>query len=155
MNLGPHHNLNTYNGGMRRIIQRHGYEPRMEMTPLLDVIFLLLTFFIYSMVLTVRAQVLPVTLPAITAGEVPADAQIAGITVDAAGQLFLNRKPITREELEASLKELSEREKPPAVFIALEAGSDAVDRGPIFIDLIDTMRRLGIENFNVVGTEKD
>ena len=140
---------------MRRTVHRQGYEPRVEMTPLLDVIFLLLTFFIYSMVLSVRAQVLPVKLPAITAGEAPAEADIAGITVDHAGQLFLNQKPIGREDLEQRLKDLKAGEKPPAIFIALEArgalGTEGVDRGPIFIELIDMMRRLGIEDFHVVG----
>ena len=37
-------------------IRRPEYEARLELTPLLDVIFLLLTFFIYSVVLIWRDQ---------------------------------------------------------------------------------------------------
>src|SRR5690606_8300025 len=49
-----------------RFVRRHDLAPRMEMIPLIDVIFLLLTFFIYSLALMVQAQVLPVALPPIT-----------------------------------------------------------------------------------------
>jgi len=42
---------------MRRLIRSNSddWAPRIEMTPLLDVVFLLLTFFIFSLVLMVRA----------------------------------------------------------------------------------------------------
>ncbi len=37
-------------------IRRPQHEARVEIMPLIDVIFLLLTFFIYAMVLMVRAE---------------------------------------------------------------------------------------------------
>ena len=40
-------------------------EPRLEMTPLLDVVFLLLTFFAFAMLVMVRADVVDVDLPVI------------------------------------------------------------------------------------------
>ncbi|MDH3583096.1 MAG: biopolymer transporter ExbD [Phycisphaerae bacterium] len=123
----------------------------MEMTPLLDIIFLLLTFFIYSMVLTVRAQILPVALPSIAAGQTTGETAIAGITVDRAGQLYLNQEPVSAVVLEERLRQTRERPKPPAVFLALEAEGGGVDRGPIFVSLIDMLRRLGIEDFHIVG----
>jgi biopolymer transport protein ExbD len=127
------------------------HEPRMEMTPLLDVIFLLLTFFIYSIVLTVRAQVLPVSLPALTTGQTAQDVKVAGITVDARGDLFLNRQPVTRQELEARLGELSRQPEPPAFYLAIDAEQGQVDRGPLLIELIELLRKLKIENVNIVG----
>jgi biopolymer transport protein ExbD len=139
---------------MRRLIIRTSTEPRMEMAPLLDVIFLLLTFFIYSMIVSVRAQVLPVNLPTLTTGQIPADAPIAGITVDAAGKLFLNQKPIEPADLEQQLRQLTSQPKPPTVFIALDDRQSSVDRGPMFIQLIDMMRRLGIQDFNLVGQDR-
>ena len=45
-----------------RPLRRSEHETRVEMMPLIDVVFLLLTFFIYAMVLMVRAEVLPVPL---------------------------------------------------------------------------------------------
>ena len=43
-------------------IRRTDHEARVEIMPLIDVIFLLLTFFIYAMVLMVRAALLPVEM---------------------------------------------------------------------------------------------
>ena len=131
------------------------HEPRVEMTPLLDVIFLLLTFFIYSIVLTVRAQVLPVQLPALTTGETARDVRIAGVTVDRAGKFFLNREPVMRDELERRLRELAAEPQPPAFYLAIDAEPGVVDRGPILIEMIELFRRLNIHNVNIVGSPRD
>ena len=45
-----------------RALRRTEHETRIEMMPLIDVVFILLTFFIYAMVLVVGAEVLPVPL---------------------------------------------------------------------------------------------
>jgi biopolymer transport protein ExbD len=139
---------------MRRRVHHSVTEPRFELTPLLDVLFFLLMFFMYAMILTVRANVMPVSLPSLSTGEAPVDNDIAGITVDNQGHYFLNRKPITLDQLEPKLKEFAARPKPPAVFVALEEKSGGIDRGPIFVELIDMLRRNGINKFNVVGQEK-
>jgi biopolymer transport protein ExbD len=138
----------------RHAVASTAYEPRIEMTPLLDVIFLLLTFFIYSLVLTVRAQVLPVNLPTLTAGQVPAEAEIAAITVDAAGDFYLNARPLNFDALKQQLADLGRRDKPPVIFIALDAKAGDVDRGPTLIRLIDTLRKVGLPNFYIVGQQE-
>ena len=56
---------------MMRSIRRHDLAPRVEMMPLIDVVFLLLTFFIYSFVMMVRAEVLPVVLTPLGTGGRP------------------------------------------------------------------------------------
>ncbi|MHC4993630.1 MAG: ExbD/TolR family protein [Planctomycetota bacterium] len=136
---------------MARRIQHTGNEPRFEMTPLMDVIFLLLTFFIYTMVVTVRAQVLPVALPQLTTGQIAENVEIAGITVDQNGALFLNRQPITMDQLERRLRQLATQPQPPRFFIASDAQAAQTDRLPAFLTLIDMMRRVGIEEYYLVG----
>ena len=44
--------------------RRQPIEPRLELTPLIDVVFLLLTFFVFAMVLSARLEVTDVRLPA-------------------------------------------------------------------------------------------
>ncbi len=125
------------------------------MTPLMDVIFLLLTFFIYTLVMTVRAQVMPVVLPALSTGQAPEkEVEIAALTVDRQGRFFLNQKPVTQADLEARLKELAAQPKPPQFFLAIDAQPGETDRGPLLIELIETFRRLNIQSFNIVGTPK-
>jgi len=128
-----------------------GNDARIEMTPLLDIIFLLLTFFIYSLVLTVQAKVLPMTFPSLSASQEIEQTRIAGITVGRDSSLYLNQQPVTFEQLTDRLTELADQPEPPAVFVALDNETEGVDRGPLLIRLIDTVRRLGIKDLYIVG----
>ncbi|HIB02032.1 MAG TPA: hypothetical protein EYO31_09310 [Phycisphaerales bacterium] len=65
-----------------RPIRRTDYDTRIEMMPLIDVIFLLLTFFIYAMVLMVRAEILPVPLESYISGTTAEPRQTISVTID-------------------------------------------------------------------------
>lgn len=137
-----------------RAVRRHDHAVRFEMTPLIDVIFLLLTFFIYSMVMMVRAEVLPVTLTAMQSGERPSEDELAVLTIDRAGAVYLNREAVPMHELDRRLAELAKTTPPPRLFIGVEAQGD-VDRGPLLINLIERVRRAGIENFAIIGQPRE
>ncbi len=146
-----------------RPARRHDLSPRIEIMPLIDVIFLLLTFFIYSLVTMVQAEILPVQLQTLTTGQAAEPATIMAVTIDARGNLYLNRAPIDNEALDEKLKESAQLEDVPKLFLALEdtlaTGPDdntaepapVIDRGPLLIGLIERVRRAGIEDFNIVG----
>ncbi len=131
--------------------RQSSYEVRFEMTPLLDVVFLLLTFFIYSMILTVQANVLPLNFQNVAAGSAAPSSNPVGITVDHTGQLFLNRKKITKEQLNAQLKILAKDSDQPDIYIGLENKSASLDRAPLLIDLFNTVRKLGFKKINIIG----
>ena len=63
---------------------------------MIDVVFLLLTFFIYAMVLMDRIELVPLELKPLEAGEFISDASPPARTVslDGDGGLFLDREPI-------------------------------------------------------------
>lgn len=139
-----------------RAVRRHDLSPRVELMPLIDVIFLLLTFFIYSLVTMVRAEILPVQLQTLTTGRAAEPTAIVAVTIDARGSLYLNRQPIESDRLDERLNEIAQQEDRPTLFLALEevatGGSGAVvDRGPLLIGLIERVRRAGLEEFNIVG----
>lgn len=138
---------------MLRSVRHRDLTPRVEMMPLIDVVFLLLTFFIYSFVMMVRAEVLPVALTSLGTGGRPNATQLQAITVDHAGKLFLNREPINEKDLRHKLQEMAQLEKPPTVYVALEAEGSS-DRGPVLINLIEQVRAAGIEDFAIVGQPK-
>lgn len=132
-------------------LRRSTHEPRIEMTPLLDVIFLLLTFFIYSQVLVVRAELLPVRLPELSAGQAASDDLLMAITVDGRGRLYLNREPTAEGELPARLRAIANQPDPPRVYVAMEAGEGEVDRAPILLRIFGELRAAGINDFSFVG----
>jgi len=122
------------------------------MLPLIDVIFLLLTFFIYSIVVMVRAEVLPVQLTPLSAGAAPEPGQVAAITIAQDGKLHLNREPISDEQLNIWVDQAAASDTPPRVFVAMEAASAGqTDRGPVLLSVIETLRARGITDFAIVG----
>lgn len=128
--------------------------------PLIDVIFLLLTFFIYSMMTMVRAEILPVQLQTLTTGRAAEPAAIMALTIDAQGGLYLNRVPIAPDRLDVRLNEIAGQGDPPKLFLALEdvpleTTGAIVDRGPLLISLIERVRRAGLQEFNIVGDRED
>jgi len=101
-----------------------------------------------------RAQVLPVTLTTVTAGEqATRDRGFDVITIDATGAIYLNRELVPLDGLNAKLAELIVRTEKRRLFIAMEAQGDT-DRGPLLIDLIERIRTAGIEDFAIVGQPK-
>lgn len=113
--------------------------------PLIDVIFLLLTFFIYAMVLMVRVDVLPVPLASFTAGEAAEPRPVAAITIDLDGQLFVNREPVALDEVLPALQAIREAEPQTAIYLALESGEGRVDRAPLLQQLWDRLKDAGME----------
>jgi len=136
------------------VIRRNDYSPRIEMMPLIDVIFLLLTFFIYSMMVMLHAEVLPVSLVPVGTGQRSEDAQVQVITIDRDGQLFFNREPVVGDELDRRLAGLADDPASPRLYLTIEA-EGRVDRGPLFVSLLERVREAGIINFAIVGQPAD
>ena len=138
---------------MMRTIRRRDMTARVEIMPLIDVVFLLLTFFVYSLMVMVRAEVLPVTLTTLGTGEQATSTQVQAITIDHAGKLFLNRKPISGPQLTQRLELFAKQPQPPSVYLAV-AAEGSTDRGPVLVNLIERVRAAGIEDFAIVGQPK-
>ena len=130
-------------------IRRPQLETRVEIMPLIDVIFLLLTFFIYAMVLMVRAELLPVQMHSFASGEPARIPPAVAITIDRNGDLFLNREPVAIEAIRQRLLEFKAGDPQTVVYIAAEA-TGAQDRLPIFLDLYDDLADAGL-NIRLVG----
>ncbi|MBG1270237.1 ExbD/TolR family protein [Nostoc sp. WHI] len=79
---------------------------QINIVPMIDVIFAILTFFIMSTLFLTRSEGLPVNLPkAATAKQQQVPSRIT-ITVDEQGTVSLNRKPIAVDDLTAQVRTL-------------------------------------------------
>ncbi|MCF7847849.1 MAG: biopolymer transporter ExbD [Kiritimatiellales bacterium] len=121
-----------------------GYETkkaRVEMLPLIDVVFLLLVFFIYAFLSMVLHRGLKVDLPA--AGSAVVDKlDYIDITIDQSNNLFLNKQPIPLERLaDQVLKLRAASDSTQSVFIS---GDREADLG-LAIQILDMLRKAGIE----------
>ena len=76
--------------------------PRIEMLPLIDIVFLLLVFFIYAMLSMAVHRGLPVDLP--TSSEADIDKRLTlSITVAADGTVFLDKEAVPLEALSGAI----------------------------------------------------
>ncbi len=83
-------------------------KPRIEMLPLIDVVFLLLVFFIYAMLSMAVHRSLPVSLPVSSATEIRTEVNLT-ITVNDNGEIFLDNTSVSQDELQMFL--LKEKQK--------------------------------------------
>ncbi len=131
-------------------LRRPQHEVRMEMTPLLDVIFLLLTFFIYAMVLMVRAELLPIQMQPLLSGRPAAVTPAVTLTIDRAGAIYYNLAPIDLDDVLPRLREARERDPDTVVYIAADATGET-DRLPTFLSLYDRLALAGLD-LRLVGS---
>jgi biopolymer transport protein ExbD len=68
-------------------------EPRIELIPLIDVIFCILTFFLLAGLQVARQQTISIDIPKATTGT-PAARELLMVSLNDAGQLFLEQQPM-------------------------------------------------------------
>jgi len=73
-------------------------EPDVNLTPLIDVVFILLIFFMVSTTFQKESE-LKIELPEATAEPVPTDRDILEIVIDADGNYFINEQQVVNTEL--------------------------------------------------------
>ncbi len=119
----------------------------MELTPLIDCVFLLLIFF---MVTTVFKQPyrLKVLLPLAIEAVIIEEKKLVA-TIDRAGTMEVNRFPVTPENLEGVLA----REKEGVRVVTLIIRTDKDTGHGLVLDMMETAKRIGIQKI-VLATEK-
>ncbi|MBN3924574.1 biopolymer transporter ExbD [Nostoc sp. NMS4] len=111
---------------------------QINIVPMIDVIFAILTFFIMSTLFLTRSEGLPVNLPkAATAKQQQVPTKIT-ITVDEKEQISLNRKPIAVDDLTAQVRTLVGSN--PEVLVIINA-DEKVDYGRV-VAVMDRVRQV-------------
>lgn len=78
---------------------------QINIVPMIDVLFCILAFFIVSSLHLIRSEGLPVNLPKAATAQIQPQSQIV-VTIDADGNLVLNRQPIKLQELTEQVTDL-------------------------------------------------
>ncbi len=71
---------------------------RIEMLPLIDVVFCILTFFILAAVSLTRQQAITLNLPQASTSQAQSQKMLV-VSIDPAGQLYVDKDPVNRSEL--------------------------------------------------------
>lgn len=122
-------------------------EPRFEMAPLIDVVFLLLTFFIFAIVLMVRADTLEIDLPQLGSASPTEAPELITLLVPEDGNISLDGEPVEIGSLADTVK-AKQAERPNA---RLVLAIDQERRSGDFLKVMDTLAGAGITQFSFIG----
>lgn len=109
----------------------------INLVPMIDVIFSILAFFIISTLFLTRSEGLSVNLPQAQTATRQPSAEIT-VTIEANGQIALNREPIELEELQAQVTKLIAPDSETLVIINAD---EKVAHGQV-VDVMDLLREM-------------
>jgi len=121
-----------------------GSQPSLNLTPLIDVIFQLLVFFMLTSSFTYPA--LRLDLPRAESKEPAKQTQAFVLSLDASDQLYLNRKPITIGTLAEELQRAFAEVEAPIVHFR----GDAKVPYARFVDLMQAVGEAGAAGFYLI-----
>ena len=119
---------------------RSSKRARIEIIPLIDIIFFLLATFVMVSLSMVQSKGVPVNLPAATTGEEQNRDEFTSITVAADNTIFFNKQPVQPSELAELLAKLKSANPDPKVFL----NGDEDSRLGATISVLDQLRKSGI-----------
>ncbi|MDP7029382.1 MAG: biopolymer transporter ExbD [Phycisphaerales bacterium] len=118
---------------------------RIELMPLIDVIFLILTFFVYAMVLMVRVDMVPVPLESYGSGESTEPDPAVAITLKLDGTVWVGQVQTGLDGMLAEIDRAKAADPGTVIYLALEAGDGLTDRGPLLTAAWDRLHTAGID----------
>lgn len=113
---------------------------RIEIIPLIDIVFFLLATFVMVSISMVKQKGIPVVLPSASTGASQEKKEHVVITISEAGQLYLDKTEIIQEDLFAKLRNLKSQNPDLPILI----NGDANARLGLAIQVLDEARRIGI-----------
>lgn len=116
-------------------------EARIEIIPLIDIMFFLLAAFMLVSLSMVNMKSVKVNLPTATTATPETKNDFLNISVDKAGLVFLDQKPVGNNELAAALSVMQKTNANLRVFIS---GDKDARHGEV-IRVLDLVRSTGIE----------
>jgi len=119
---------------------RSARRARIEIIPLIDIIFFLLATFVMVSLSMVKSKGLPVNLPAAASGEQENRDDFTSITVTADNAILFNKQPVAVNALPELLAKLKAEQPDPKVFI----NGDENSRLGVTISVLDEVRKCGI-----------
>lgn len=121
----------------------------INIVPMIDVIFAILTFFIISSLNLNRSASLPVNLPSAQTVEVKQETQIS-VTVEADGDLFVDRQPTQLDNLKSTLGSLIQ---PGSESLVVINADKSVAHGQV-VKVMDLLRQVPGARLAIAATQE-
>ena len=129
---------------MRRRPRKQSLPPQLMLSPMIDMIFLLLVFFIVSTMYMSEIKTIPIRLPVAQNSETVSKSNFA-VTVKKDGALYLEDNKIEMKQLVANAAAESKREAAFSVIIR----ADGEANYKTVIKLMDELKGAGVTRFGL------
>jgi len=137
-------NTGRKTGGSRSRRSRHGLNAEINVTPLVDVMLVLMLVFMISA--SVLAVGVPIELPKTDASSLPTQRDPLTITVDRDGQIFLQEEIVTLAELTPKLIALAGEGYEERIYLR---GDENGNYGPV-MKVMASINAAGFSNIGLV-----
>jgi biopolymer transport protein ExbD len=131
-----------------------GKKARIEIIPLIDIIFFLLATFVMVSLSMTKNQGVQVALPGAASAATLIDQQQQSkaltLSVTAKGEVFFNKEKIALQQLPFRLQTFKSAEKDPKVIINGDAGADF----KVVVAVLDEVRKIGIAKVGISTDKK-
>ena len=137
---------------MRRRVRKGMRKPTMMLSPMIDMIFLLLVFFIVSTMNMAELKTIPIRLPVAQNSELVSNSNFT-VTVKADGSIYLGTTPTSVGKLISLAKAEAKKDENFAILIR---GEDDANY-KLVIKLMDELKGAGVTRFGLMteqGEEK-
>ena len=122
-------------------------KPRIEMLPLIDVVFLLLIFFIYAMLSMAVHRSLPVSLPLSSTAAINTELNLT-VTVRQKGEIFLDNTEVSLEELQTVLQDKAQKATDGKA-VQVDLFADKALSYQELYKILDVIKTAGISNVSL------
>lgn len=118
---------------------------RIEIVPLIDIIFFLLATFVMGSLSMVKNKGIPINLPSASSGEAQDRKEYVSISLNSVGELFFDKDKISMEELPVRIQGLKSSTTDPKIFIN---GDEGASFGQA-VSVLDEVRKAGISKIAI------
>jgi biopolymer transport protein ExbD len=112
--------------------------PQINIVPLIDVTFAILTFFIVSSLSLSKSEGLPVNLPKASTSQVQDSPAKITVTIDAQGKFMVDKKSVNLDQIESTVRQVMGSNQ--SALIVLNADK-SVNHGNV-VEVMDRLRRI-------------
>ena len=127
-----------------RVPRRVPEKARIEIIPMIDVIFFLLVFFMISTLSMTMNRGLPVNLPTAATSQKEMRENV-NLTVMPDGKMFLNKQPITLQDMSQRVKAVLASD--PQLTVVINADGQVLHS--TVVDILDELRLAGVSGLAI------
>ena len=127
-----------------RIARKASEKARIEIIPMIDVIFFLLVFFMISTLSMTINRGLPVNLPTAATSQKDVRDNVS-LTVMQDGKIFLNKEPVTLQDMGPRVKAALAAD--PRLAVVINADGQVLHS--TVVDILDELRQAGVSGLAI------